>query len=175
MNNSVHSKALGRSEEVVNVVGAEITGIRGGCSSALFWPFGSDRKSMRCVAMLLPWLLSDHQASKVPWVGGVVSLPMIPWDSIVQSFCFLFLDPGPFRLQRDALFHSLRLQPRLWYVAPWWAQGVLYFTWSRLGFFWHTFGWIWRYGQARCHPGTSLYWSPSCIVFTEGTVHWDTG
>lgn len=123
MSNSVHIRALSRSEreaeEVVNVVGTETTGIRGGRSSALFWPFGSDRKSMRCVAMLLPWLLSDHQASKVLWVGGVVSLPMIPWDSIVQSFCwFLFLDPGPFRLQRDTLLHSLRLQPRLWYVAP---------------------------------------------------------
>lgn len=43
----------------------------------------------------------------------------------VHLSLFVFLDPRPFWLQGDALLHSLRLQPRLWYVAPWWVNGAL--------------------------------------------------
>ena len=38
---------------------------------------------------------------------------------------FVFLDRRPLWLQGDALLHSLRLQPRLWYVAPWWVNVLL--------------------------------------------------
>lgn len=39
---------------------------------------------------------------------------------------FVFLDPRPLWLQGDALLHSLRLQPRLWYVAPWWVNALMF-------------------------------------------------
>lgn len=106
---------------------------------------------------------------------------MIPWGSRVPSFClFVFLDPGPFWLQRDALLRSLRFQPRLWYVAPWWADGVLYFTWSTWGELkaWDPLGYLgWvRVGAwlGKVLSGCLLSLVRHVYCVTKGTLHWDT-
>lgn len=113
-------------------------------SNALFWPFGS---GIQCVAVHLPWLWSDHQVeTSKGGRSGEPSCDSLGFYGFI--FLFIFLDPGSFRLQRDALLYALRLQSKLWYVAPWWPHGVLYFTWSCWGKskvwdFLAYLGWIW--------------------------------
>lgn len=82
--------------------------------------------SLRCLphraeGTEVPWGQKEHPQGSLDFPGG----SMGPGAVSPSLSLFVFLDPRPFWLQGDALLHSLRLQPRLWYVAPWWVNGAL--------------------------------------------------